>query len=658
MEKAIPRGDILRTSYEENALPLYMGSGNMGACFNAYGLMNATDGPCKTVIMHSDIWYHGIYDMDFWAPVARVCFKELPKVPQTYRQHLSLYDGILKSDAGWDGASLTVRTAMNPAKKDILVLEVAYENAAFFPTIEILIDKERTNCYGETVEASFKADASTKDLHALHITCGSSSSVLLAKVSGDAALSPSLGGLALSLTKPEGKFTLFVALGAEKRKEAITLSLQQAEEEADYFATVRESWHKRWGTSFLDMEDDFSQKMWARSMFYMLSTFSEEAHAPAPPCGWTGNGWQFGFPQDIMFLHGALLRFGHFDLAKSIVEYYRAHLDGVYAFTKRIFGKEGTMYPWEFPMGDAEKHMASGAPDQYQFQIHNAASPAKMAADTALFLKDDQWTRENLYPILEGSARFYLDCLKKGSDGLWEIHVTPSMGQDEFGGVNQKNYFCALTSAKSVLTMCVRWLREEPAYRELVTACKNVLSDGLAFPRLLTPEGLYRTCETVDGSSAIGKEKHPTQLSQTAMFTDLYPQDETLRRQYENRYAFCQKYLDERTAFGWTVQFYCLASARLGEKEEFLKDLSLYHGCDLLDPEEIQIYESSRYLNYAYFMTAQGMMAQCFADAVVNDFYGETTIGKGIPESFGTVRYRDIHSRDGKAYSGNLSPRP
>lgn len=655
MENAISRGDILRTSFKENALPLYMGSGNMGACLNAFGLMNKEDGPCKTVLMHSDIWYHGIHDMDFWAPFGRVCFDENPPAPESFRQHLSLYDGILESVSKWGDASLSVRTAFNPQKKDLLAFEITYENASALPGIEILIDKERTNCYGETAGASFGQAFTENGIRALWVTIGGKASVLLAGVKGDAVLSPSEKGLSVSYNKTSGALTLFIALGAKEREAALKRELLKAQKASDYFGEVRENWHHRWGTSFLDIEDAFCQKMWARSMFYMLSTFSEDLHAPAPPCGWTGNGWQFGFPQDIMFLHGALLRFGHFDLAKAIVAYYRAHIDGVYTFTKRIFNKEGTMYPWEFPMGDAKEHMASGAPDQYQFQIHNAASPSKMAADTALFLKDDQWTRENLYPILEGSARFYLDCLSKGEDGLWEMHVTPSMGQDEFGGVNQKNYFCALSSAEAVLRMCLLWLRDEPSLKALVEKCREILADGLSFPRLLTKDGLYRTCETADGSSAIGKEKHPTQLSHSAMFTDLFEDDETLRRQYKNRYAFCQKYLEERTAFGWTVQFYCLASARLGEKEAFLKDLALYHGCDLLDPEEIQIYESSRYWDYAYFMTAQGMMAQCFGDTVVNDFYGETVIGKGIPESFGTVRYHDIYARDGEKYSGIIS---
>ena len=164
--------------------------------------------------------------------------------------------------------------------------------------------------------------------------------------------------------------------------------------------------------------------------------------------GWTGAGWRFHFPQDISYIHPALLRMGHYDLAKRIVEFYRERIDDIRAITHRIYGGRGTMWAWEFPIGTGTDLLKNDSPNPYQYEIHNAAYPARMAYETSLHLNDAAWTAAVALPVIRESAEFYASHMVKEANGRYSLEVTPSMSQDEFAKPNGRNYLCALYSAR------------------------------------------------------------------------------------------------------------------------------------------------------------------------------------------------------------------
>jgi len=92
---------------------------------------------------------------------------------------------------------------------------------------------------------------------------------------------------------------------------------------------------------------------------------------------------------------------------------------------------------------------------------------------------------------------------------FWHLYVAPSMGQDESGGINQKDYLCALFSAQYCFQQAINYnLDPNGIYRK-------ILDNGLAFPKLLSKKGFYYTSAGL-GREDFGNQKHPVQLNDLA----------------------------------------------------------------------------------------------------------------------------------------------
>ena len=166
--------------------------------------------------------------------------------------------------------------------------------------------------------------------------------------------------------------------------------------------------------------------------------------------------------------------------------------------------------------------LKDGVPNWYQFEIHNAAYPLRMAFETSKYLRDDRWTREVAWPVIFESARFYGSTLKKEVGGEWSLQVVPSMGQDEHGGQDAKNYLCALYSARYSLTVATRMARELNLETDELARWRKILSDGLAFNRLyMKEEGYCATCEGTMGREMLGIPESRDVTKGQASFSDL-----------------------------------------------------------------------------------------------------------------------------------------
>ena len=76
--------------------------------------------------------------------------------------------------------------------------------------------------------------------------------------------------------------------------------------------------------------------------------------------------------------------------------YYR-HLKWQEEITARTYRRvsdkkpaRGAMWTWFFPVGDGADIFTHGAPNQFYYEIHNAAYPARVEWDTARFLGDQE----------------------------------------------------------------------------------------------------------------------------------------------------------------------------------------------------------------------------------------------------------------------------
>lgn len=653
---AMEKGNVVRESFPgTDKLPLYLGSGVCGACFDGWGLMNDGTTSASTCegtrygeamrLTHKDCYRHGNYGIDCWLGMYRLCFADgLPALDKDapYRQTLNLYDGCLRTSYVLsDGTRVTLRAGFHPYCRDVLALDVNCVGS--LP--DLLLKPETDFCasYGQNFRLSFDL---TTDGFVLH-TGTVDVKAICATVcrAGDVALVHDRAGIRVHALPVNGRveFTLLIGACGAGREADVARQMDTAQNSPDWMETVSEGWHKRYGNAYVDLPDTYTAMMWARSLYYVLSSFAPDDGIPSAPMGWTGYGWYFHFPQDISYIHPALLRLGHVDIAKSIVEFYRRTLDTMQVNTTRIYGGRGVMWAWEYPINNTPDLLLGGAPNPFQFEIHNAAYPARMAYETAVYLGDPEWTESVAVPIIRASAEFYASHLIRENSGRWSLHVVPAMSQDENAKPNQKNYLCALYSARYTFTVAVKCG---------MTEYERYLADGLSFDRLYcAAENLYYTSEGMTCNDW-GMQKHPVQLCPLT-FLPADRLDGAEVNAYECREFICPG-LKVNHIDGWTLASCWLAEAHRGDGEDLIRDIHKADRDDYSDPERLSYYETSGVYSMPYYITTHGFLLQAVCDAFVNPYGngGKATVLGAVPEAWRGAVYENLRDARDVAYSG------
>jgi len=673
MEEIVKIGNIIRNKFPEKInenVNLYLGSGSFGASFGPYGLMDtkftprAWDSTPNTLLMHSDFWHKGVYGLDYLLPLGRLYFKNLPEEElKDYKQELDIFDGKLNTGLVYENLEIQVSVSFNPENLDIMAAEISYkakENVKI-PEIEFSIIKDIYTAYEQHIESKISnseiikvADQNTWEGV---VNAGTANNIVLIKSmshDGIIEMNKTTDGVKLTFKNATGRH--FIFLGSAEIKESKTLkkTMKELYEPLVYWEKAKESWNMRWGNSYICIPDSYCQKMWLRSVYYILSSFPAKVQCPVSPMGFTGNGWPFHFPQDMAYIFPVLLKLGHFDIAKSIVEYYFSCLENMRDFTMRIYKTKGVMWAWEFPMNNQSKLLSDEYPNWYQFEIHNAAYPAFMAYETYLYTKDKKWAKKHAWQIVLESANFYAGVLKPGDDGKWGMHIFPSMGQDEWGGHNAKNYLCSLFSAQYCLQTAVDMSDSLSLIPLEIIKWKKILKDGLSFNKLYNPEvELYMTSEDSDKKFVMGKQKHPVQLG-AITFLPVRKPDFADVNAFRKRNELCGG-ANENFYTGWTLATHWLAASRLGEKNELLSELEKAVPSKYIDENWTVIYETSGDRSMPMYLTNHGLYAQTIIDALICDYFGEISIGKGCPDEWKDSEFCNINLSDGKAYSMKIN---
>ncbi|HUU09158.1 MAG TPA: hypothetical protein VM431_01310 [Phycisphaerae bacterium] len=668
MQKAIQAGDIVRTQWPASIrdhINLYLGSGRCGASLDAYGLMNAhyrgrfAESPTRTTLMHADHWHRGDWGLDYWLPVARLVWADAPPAPPPeYRQHLTLSDGRLVTEMTWPGLALTVTNTFHPGRRDLLAVEVGYEASApgAMPDLLLVPETDLKTHYDQHVTGTaegLELDAAGGAWRC-RVRMGTANSVVALRVvsaAGKATLEAAADGLRIRFAGPRGRHLLVIGVAGVSRQAELQAEMAAATDADRFAAEAAEAWRRRWGDACIEVPVPEYQALWARSLFWVLASYAPDSRSPAPPHGWSGVGWPFHFPQDVSYIHPALLRLGHLDVARAWVDFYRRDLETMQSYTRDIYEAEGTMWAWEYPIGPDSRLLRHGTPNWCQFEIHNAAYPARMAREASQYARDEGWTREVAWPVVRESARFFGSIVHRETDGTWGIAIEPSFGQDEMGGENARNYLCALYGAayslRTALAMAEEVGEDEPALAQW----RRILADGLAFGRLWDEaEGVLMTCEGQVGTGQFGKEKHPVQLN-PLIFLPLGEADAHVRRAYERRYDLCSR-AHEPFFHGWTGAAFWLAASHLGDAAGLTHDLAQARPARYVDPAWTTIYETSTAIQAPFYVTSHGLALQALNDALVSDYWGETRIGAACPAEWGEVRFTGLRTADGRVHSG------
>lgn len=660
---AIDSGNITRTSWPEPArqpLSLYQGSGRSGALWNAWGLMDRSEGAGtgeSSGWMHADHWHRGRYGLDAWMPVGRLVWANAePPAPMIYEQALTLWDGRLSTRMTIPAGDIGFCSYFDPGNPDILAFEIEYDFAeGVLPSLLLEPALTYVGAYTGTIDgtACVLEHDEGQGWGLLRVEVGTANSVMGLKVEdldGASLLSSESGGLRLDFKERRGRHVLWLGAAGAVRKDELVIGLRQASA-ARWARIARRNWQKRWGSGWIRLPNSNLQALWARSHYYILCSYGADVRSPAAPMGWTGFGWPYSFPQDLSYIHPALLRLGHYDIAKAWVDFYHRTIPSMQEMTSRIYEAKGCMWAWEYPIGEQSSILREGAPNVYQYEIHNAAYPARMAYETALHLADPAWSREVAWEVVRETARFFASTLRRGSDGLWELCVVPSMGQDEIDVGEGRNYLCSLFSAKYSLSTAVRLSRRLEIDDEEIAGWEAILAEGLAFPRLLDASGLYGTREGVGAEGCLGSQKHPIQLNPLVFL----PLDEVSEQEllaYARRHELCQGG-ETREYLGWTLPAYWLASSHLGESAKLIEDIECGVSSRNIDPDWTQIYESSKG-RHPYYMTSHGLYMQALQDALVADFWGEAKLGNSCPEEWDEISFGGLRTADGQMWAGEF----
>ena len=629
--------DIVRTTWHTDpALPLNQGNGRFGTCFSQDGLQYRPENREQdqkygnTTFLHLQHFVRGKYATDYLLPLLRIYWRDSLQNVTDYQQHQSFYDGTITTTFRNEGNKMEVCSWFDPVDRDLACMTFKGDKDT---TFNLVIESESTMKvhYGQEIPQTVSISLSENQLWQVMLQTDNKESTYYVATNADTKVVD--GKLHLAV-----KGDRYIQIAYKERPAVkIDKSLSQ----------TKDWWHQQWEqTTCIQFPDTTAQKMWVRTMYLLLSTCNDDKLGLPPPCGFAANSWPFAFPQDLSFIHAALLATGHQDIAKAWIEYFAERVEGMKEYTRRLLKQEGIMAPWVFPYGDFKGYHDPDTPNKFYYETHNSGYLAKMAYETSVFVNDSAWTRRNAEPLIRECANFYKSIAKKESDGLWHLFVEPGMGQDERGGFNQKDYLCALYSAKYCFEKMVECNLDHTG------EYSKMLADGLAFAPLRSERGYYYSCQG-SGPEDFGHQKHPVQLNELAYLpTETSPSEEA-RTVYRLRYDITQ---DARQPYfyGWTLGEFLLAGSRLGDAEGWQNDWDNLLKSEYVDPDFIQVYETSKTYKMSFYTTTNGLIAQTLLANLVCDWYGHLEVAKCYPWK-GNTTFRNIWSALGVKVSGQIA---
>jgi hypothetical protein len=639
MERLIDRGDVDRARVPAAGdvwLPLYQGNGRFGGCFGPWGLHPQTmprdyrlhGGSGFTHMKH---WVRAKFNADYLLPVGAIHWEHEPEKVREYRQHQSFYDGTVRTRFRTEKYCVEMLSWFDAVHRDVVGFRIDVEGecpaivfAPFAPA------KPFHFKYDQRLEQSFTAQLDGGAWKGV-LRCRDRETAMMVRTSAGLEAVPE--GARVTL-KP-GRNEILVTVGTDTAGSA----------EESLRATV-DWWHGIWKKcGWLDLPDEAAHKVWVRSMAYIYCSHNDDGIGCTPPCGLAGTGWEFPFPFDSGCRQPLLLWTGRIDVAQKWLEFWHSRIDGLKAYTRRIWHKDGIMLPHVFPYGPAEDYHTPTPPNRMYYPVYNAGHLARIAHQTAVMVDDPKWTQAVALPLIEGVARFYLDFAEKGKDGLWHFSIRPSIGLDERGGTDQPDYLCTLVSAEYAFRLAIAYGLDTDGRMQAI------LNDGIAYKSLLADAGMYYG-NAGSGAREFGRQKHPDQLASLVHIPLGHDADGPTRKCYQMRYEIT-KDAQKPSFAGHTGGEFLLASARMHDVAGWRKDWLLFVPSQYVDPDWIQFFESSGN-DKTFYVTTHGLVAQSLLETIVSTWWGRLELAACVPWG-GTVRFGNIRTLLGVTVSGEVA---
>lgn len=249
-----------------------------------------------------------------------------------------------------------------------------------------------------------------------HYDVGETQGILLLRLDPPSA---QLGqnGLDRSMTVHAQQITKYFAI-TDNRQGPLDPSLIDAQIARGY-ASLREEhlafWHSYFAASRIQIPDEQFQYFYDATMYHLKAMQSRTSGGL--PVNNLRRTWSSHIFWDSYYLQHVLLEANHRYEALEGCRFFQRTIDHARRHAREEFGCDGLKWDWEITH-DGRK--AYGVLLHQKFQIHNNASYANQIWGYYLVTQDEAMLRE-FYPILEGLAQFYLNCIVQETERGWEI---------------------------------------------------------------------------------------------------------------------------------------------------------------------------------------------------------------------------------------------
>lgn len=648
----VRRGNIVSTNYDEAPVAgRYIGNGRFGTVLGPLGLNlspqeQASRKTGASHITHLQHWGRfqfisaiekTVTSADYNLPVMKIHWDGTPEGITAYRQEQDFYDGtVTTAFTTSDGTRVQTQAWFDYELKDLACFSFTLSGGSMdVRTTTISGFQAYSFVFRDIVDQETLISRCPDGAYKLTVTCPQAINNCSSDfyIYTNAEVRSCSDGLRFHLK--EGRSDIFISYGAPLSVSSRKSSLKRS----------TKAWHTCWAnTGWMCFPDEAAQKVWVRSMAYMLESLDDFATGLIQPDnGFTGNPFPFHFVQDLEYIAPALMMTGHGDIVMKWVEHFAGEIENMKAYAKKLWPEsEGIYPPWELPFGSVDGYHHPTVPVAFCYEPHNSGYLARLAKEAADFNGNTQWAQKYAYPLIREVCEFYRSAARKHDDGLWHMNWYPCIGQDEAGGRNKTDYLCSIYSAEYSFKAAVELgLDSNGNYAA-------ILHDGLAYKSLEDKErGTLHTCTGVDD---FGKQKHPVQLDGLAYFPI---QDSPLQYEvnaYNLRHDITQ---DARKPkfYGWTLGQFLLSGSNMKDSKGWLEDWNNIIPSDYADPDLIQIYETSGNPLQSFYITTHGMVQQSLIRNYVNDYWGELDIA-GCPVFEGRVSFGNIDTRLGVRVSG------
>lgn len=332
---------------------------------------------------------------------------------------------------------------------------------------------------------------------------------------------------------------------------------------------------------------------------------------------------------DSYYLQRALLEANHLPESLEACRFFERTLEHARHHAQEEFGCKGLKWDWEITH-DGRK--AYGTLLHMKFQAHNNGSYSNELWQYYLFTRDLSYLAE-VYPILEGLATFFMECIIQKTDRGWEIGELVGVNENP---VKVKNEGMNLGATIMILEHCADAARLLDRETDFTRRCREVAA------------GLRKTVELLfNGKYFVAAEGN--QNITTASTGVIYPMqvipfdDQRARLTAQtvcndpNRTNRDGHYYN----FPWFWGMVGMILACQGEAESAWQVIQITRPTICQFGGMTEVMEDSRW-NMQYFLTAQGAVVTAIHNLLLQSHENDIEIFPAVPAEWQSCSFNRL----------------